>query len=302
MSSLQRIEMDHHRSSESRVGRDGDDHLDPLGPDAQPAGDRVAGQAAELEPAAADRCVVPWSSPTTSISAPARASSFGPRTTPSTDVNRPGSTTSGTSTRGAMTSGRSRRTAARRMNDGRGTAPSAVHSSGARGSGDDVEVGGPEGGEGEVHQQLARDGGVVRPGRHEVAEPELERRARRAARRRTWRDLEQIRAHAVTGSCVPRRLQREGRGRIHRRDPRTKETFVLSCHLVPPWLQCPHSTTRSGPRNTPTFVPSARLDQPLPTSASSRSAIRSEMAAMVRLGFGPTDPGMTDPSATYSPS
>jgi hypothetical protein len=43
MSSLQRIEMDHHRSSESWVCRDGDDHLDSLGPDAQPADHRVAG-------------------------------------------------------------------------------------------------------------------------------------------------------------------------------------------------------------------------------------------------------------------
>ena len=166
---------------------------------------------------------VPRSIPTTSISASARATSFGPRTTPSTDVKRPGFDDErdehprrddlGTvaSDGGAEDE--------RRTGDRTHRGPQL----GRDGVGQDVEVGGPEGREREVHQQLARDGGIVRPGRHEITQPELEWRACRAARRRTRRDLEQIRAHAVTGSCVPRRLQREGRGRIHRRDPRTKE-------------------------------------------------------------------------------
>jgi hypothetical protein len=95
-----------------------------------------------------------------------------------------------------------------------------------------------------------------------------------AARRRTGRDLEQIRARAVT-TCVPRRLQRGSRP-IHRRDPARRNP------------SCPHPRTRGCSACTYHLVRAAEhpdirsggvLDQFFPTSARRRSAIRSEMAA-----------------------
>src|SRR6478735_518071 len=61
MSSLQRIEMDHHVLCERRIGRNGDDDFDPLGPNAQPAGYWVAREACEAEPAAS--IGAPWPTP-----------------------------------------------------------------------------------------------------------------------------------------------------------------------------------------------------------------------------------------------